>query len=128
VIHGDEPESIGGTNEGPSPFVLLGMALASCTITTIWRVARDKGIELSGVEVDVAHKQNRFDETAESSYLVTCDLRMTAIRRRIVVKGRLSDEDVEALLWGAEHCPVSNTLMSGIPLKTEIKAAAPSEA
>jgi putative redox protein len=109
-LHCDEPASIGGTNHGPSPFSLLEMALANCTITTIWRVARDKGIGLATIEVDVSYKPNRTDETAESSYLVTCDLRMTDIRRRILVGGDFDDDALEAMLWGAEHCPVSNTI------------------
>ena len=29
VLIGDEPESIGGTNVGPSPFVLIQMSLAN---------------------------------------------------------------------------------------------------
>lgn len=121
TLLGDEPESIGGTNEAPSPFALLSMALANCTLTTMWRVARDEKIALSGMEVYVAHKQNRLDETADSPYQVTCNLRMTEIQRRIVVDGDLSDSDVQALLWGAEHCPVSNTLEGSTRIKTTIK-------
>lgn len=120
----DEPESIGGTNEGPSPFSLLEMSLANCTITTIWRVARDKQISLDGLEVDVSYKPNRSDETAESSYLLTCDLRMVELRRRITVTGDFDDDELQAMLWGAEHCPVSNTVAGGVPIQTKITRGA----
>jgi uncharacterized OsmC-like protein len=126
TVLGDEPESIGGTNEAPSPFAYLETALANCTLSTMWRVARDEKIDLSGMEVYVSHKQNRLDETATSPYQVTSDLRMTEIRRRIVVDGDLSDDDVKKLLWGAEHCPVSNTIEAATPIKTTIKVSAAS--
>lgn len=121
TLLGDEPESIGGTNEAPSPFALLSIALANCTLTTMWRVARDEKIALSGMEVRVSHKQNRLDETADSPYQVTCDLRMTEIQRRIVVEGDINEGDAQALLWGAEHCPVSNTIVGSTPIKTTIE-------
>ncbi len=117
----DEPESIGGTNCGPSPFSLLEMSLANCTITTIWRVARDEDIGLESIEVDVSYKPNRTDESAETSYLVTCDLRMVDLRRRILVSGDFDEEELGMLLWGAENCPVSNTIAGGVPIATSIE-------
>lgn len=122
----DEPESIGGTNTGPSPFSLLQMALANCSATTILRVAKDEKIPITGLEVRVFHKQNRLDETATSHYTVTCDLRMTELRRRIVVEGELSEEQLKLLLWGVEHCPVSNSIEKAIPIKTDLRLGAPS--
>jgi uncharacterized OsmC-like protein len=116
----DEPESIGGTNAGPSPFSLLEMALANCTITTMWRVARDERIPVEEIEVDVSSKPSHNDETAESSYRVTCDLRMLEMRRRITVSGEINDEQFRALLWGAEHCPVSNSIEVAIPIQTSM--------
>lgn len=83
-------------------------------------VAREKNIALEGVKVRVAHQQNiidcygPFDPRQRS-------LKITRLRRRIDVKGDLSAEDVETLLWGANHCPVSNSLDGAIEIDTRIK-------
>ena len=83
-------------------------------------VSREKNIALAGVKVRVAHQQNitdcygPFDPRQRS-------LKITKLRRHIEVKGDLSEEDVEALLWGANHCPVSNSLEGAIEIETKIK-------
>jgi uncharacterized OsmC-like protein len=43
------------------------------------------------------------------------------MRRHNEVSGELSAEDVETLLWGANHCPVSNSLEGAIEIETRIK-------
>jgi uncharacterized OsmC-like protein len=43
----DEPESLGGTNEGPAPHELLPAMLASCASTMITFYARARNWELS---------------------------------------------------------------------------------
>jgi uncharacterized OsmC-like protein len=82
-------------------------------------VAYDKGIDLRGVEVDISHKQNIVVSGPRDPR--QRQLRMTELRRSIRVRGELGDEEREALLWGANHCPVSNTLDGGIDLKTRLK-------
>ena len=49
----DEPESVGGTNEGPQPTELLLAALSSCFTLAVAHAARKRGIELSHVDVEV---------------------------------------------------------------------------
>jgi uncharacterized OsmC-like protein len=127
-LHGDEPERIGGTNTGPNPFSLLQMSLANCSIGAMLRVARDEKFPLEGLEVEISYKVNRLDESPTSHYTVTCDLRMTEMRKKVRVVGEIEDEQAKALLWAAEHCPVSNTLSGGVPITEEIEVVRPSEA
>ncbi len=85
-------------------------------------VSREKNILLEEVKVRVTHKQNIRvggpHDPAQRS------LKITELRRHIQVKGTLSEQDVEALLWGANHCPVSNTLEGAVPIKTRIEVVA----
>lgn len=127
-LHGDEPERIGGTNTGPNPFSLLQMGLANCSIGAMLRAARDEGIPVEGLEVEVSYKVNRLDEGPTSHYTVTCDLRMTEIRKKVRVVGEIDERQAATLLWAAGHCPVSNTLAGGVAIRREIEVVRPSEA
>ena len=118
-VLGDEPVELGGEGHGPNPFALLQMSLASCTIVTILGVAHEKGIGVRGVEVDVKHKQNMAVSGPNDPR--QRELKITALRRTIHLEGDLSDEQRAALLWGANHCPVSNTLEEAIDIETSLE-------
>jgi putative redox protein len=47
----DEPNDLGGDDEGPSPQELLAASLASCTAVTIEMYAKRKGWEVGPIEV-----------------------------------------------------------------------------
>jgi putative redox protein len=122
VLIGDEPEELGGKNQGPNPFALLQMSLANCTIVTVKGEADLLGVELDGLTVDVKHKQNKLVGGPADPEQRT--LKMTQLRRSINVRGGLSPEQVDRLLWAAENCPVSTTLAEGVEIKTEIEHSA----
>ena len=49
----DEPLSVGGTNEGPQPTELLLAAVASCFTLAVSHAAKQRGVELTHLAVDV---------------------------------------------------------------------------
>ncbi len=49
----DEPESAGGSNEGPQPTELLLASVSSCFTLAVAHVAGRRGIELSHLNVEV---------------------------------------------------------------------------
>lgn len=67
----------------------------------------------------VVHKQNiKVDGPHDPAQR---RLKITELRRHIEVKGDLSEEEAQALLWGAEHCPISNTLEGAVSIKTRLE-------
>jgi putative redox protein len=91
----DEPETIGGTDTGPTPHELLPATLASCISTMIALYAQRKQWDVSELCVDVDYENDanprRFDVT-------------------IHLPDGLTDEQVMRLTRVAETCPVRRAL------------------
>ncbi len=67
----DEPKNMGGTNDGPSPVQVLLMALAGCLNVTGHEVARQRGLKLNKLRINIEGNMNAcnfmgcsFDERA----------------------------------------------------------------
>lgn len=85
-------------------------------------VSREKQIDLRAVQVRVVHKQNiKVDGPHDPRQR---SLRMTELRRHIEVQGEIGEKEREALLWGANHCPVSNTLEGAVKITTRLEVVA----
>ncbi|MDM4772770.1 OsmC family protein [Solimonas sp. SE-A11] len=106
TFYSDEPESVGGDNQGPAPHDLLDAALGSCTALTLTLVARRKGFALTDVRVEVDHEKG-----ADGSHVM---------HRRIELVGDLTGEQREYLLGIANKCPVHKTLSGKIDIDTAL--------
>jgi putative redox protein len=93
----DEPESAGGSDEGPSPTRLLAASLAACTAITMEMYAERKQWELADVEVEVEMEYGKA--SLARSFAVT-----------IRLPKELSEEQQERLRLIAGKCPVHRTL------------------
>ena len=91
----DEPESVGGTNQGPQPTELLLGALSSCFTLAVAYAAAKRGIELSHLEVEVT---GTYDGPSFSALEIRVDAGCDD-----AVKDRLMES-------AARVCYVSNTL------------------
>lgn len=58
VVETDQPESAGGDNTAPSPFEIFLTSLASCTGITILSFCQNKGIDTSGLKMEVNFERN----------------------------------------------------------------------
>ena len=102
----DEPREVGGSDTGLTPYELLLAALGACTSMTIRLYARRKGWPVTGVEVRLRHDRIHAEDCAdcetESGYL-------DRVRKEILVRGELTQEQLRRLGEIARHCPVNQT-------------------
>lgn len=120
---GDEPLEFGGQDRGFNPFALLMASLGNCTVVTVTGVSREHNIPLEKVACQVSHKQNKLcygpNDPGQRG------LKITVLTRHIQVWGTISEAQSDQLLYGAEHCPVSNTLEAGVRIRTTIELMGP---
>ncbi len=102
----DEPESVGGADEGPSPTRMLAGALAGCTAITVEMYADRKGWELPDLRVDVEVIGNPIG--GKASYAVTLNL-----------PGGLTEDQTARLTTIAGKCPVHKLLIQETEITTD---------
>lgn len=49
----DEPSDFGGNNEGPNPLEYMFTGLAGCMNVTLHHVAKEKGIDIESLEINI---------------------------------------------------------------------------
>jgi putative redox protein len=111
----DEPESVGGTNTGPSPYELLAAALGACTTMTLRMYADRKNWPLQAVEARLEHSKIHCEDCADADNRWS---RIDHFSREITVDGPLDDDQRHRLLEIADRCPVHRTLHSDVKVTT----------
>lgn len=107
LIYADEPQELGGTDEGMAPGALLLASLGSCTAITIRMYADRKEIPLDSIKIDLA-----ICKEEEMS-------KETTISRKIEFLGELTSEQRERLMQIADKCPIHKLLSNPIKIVTE---------
>ncbi|RZK14304.1 MAG: OsmC family peroxiredoxin [Flavobacterium sp.] len=97
-IYADEPEELGGTNEGMAPGALLLASLGSCTAITVRMYADRKQIPLTGLTIHLTICPE--EEMNEG----------TVIERKIELIGDLDEEQRKRLMIIADKCPIHKIL------------------
>ena len=115
----DEPISVGGNGNGPSPYEYLLAGLGACTSMTIRLYAELKKIPLARVSVLLRHDKIHASDCAECE---TKEGKIDRIEREIRLEGDLSPEQRGKLLEIADKCPVHRTLHSEIDIRTKVAA------
>ena len=120
----DEPESLGGSNLGPSPVELALAALGACQEIT-YRLYADKlGIPLDKIEIDLSGNLDfkgflALDDNIRPGYL--------GINVTVNIESTASDAEIDKLkdIVNA-HCPVLDLFSNKTPVNISVNKTASS--
>lgn len=116
----DEPLEYGGSNEGPSPYEYLLVALGACTAMTVQMYARRKGWALEEALVRLSHHKIHAEDCRD------CDEKERKIdrfERELELRGELDEIQRQRLLEIAGMCPVHRTLTGKVRIDTTLRPA-----
>lgn len=117
----DEPDDMGGTNEGPNPLEFLLAGQAGCLNVTATKVATDMGIELEDLEITI---EGDFDVEA---FQTEAPEERTAVRNIGVRLEADANTDDETLVeWGERveaRCPVSDNIKNDTDVDLTVEGA-----
>lgn len=114
----DEPEDVGGKDEGPDPYDYLLMALGSCSVITMKMYANRKEWPVEDIYIEMRHNKTHAEDCED------CDdpkARIDKIEKDIIVEGDLSEEQLERLLEISKKCPVHKTLLSDVEIVSTVE-------
>ena len=121
----DEPEQLGGTNTGPTPYEILLGALAACIAVTLRLYANHKGIALDGVDVRLEFDRVHADDCED------CDSRddgwIERIKSDVTIHGDFDEAQRKRLGQVARRCPVHKTLINGVHIVDQVTFSTPNE-
>ncbi len=113
----DEPEALGGTDQGPNPVELVLAALATCQEITYRLYADHLGIPLDGVSVTLTGDLDlrgffAVDEAVRPGF--------QAIRGEVKLESTAGPEQLARLKEAVDrHCPVLDILGRATPVSLE---------
>lgn len=107
----DEPKSVGGTNQGPSPYDYLIAALGACTAMTVRMYADREKWPLDSVKVTLGHSRIHEKDCEECEER---DVGLDQIERSVELSGDLTEEQHLRLIKVADRCPVGQSLERGV--------------
>jgi len=114
----DQPESLGGTDTGPTPLDYTFIALGGCLVTIAKIVAGQRKIDLRKVEVEINADINL-------AVLRGQEMNDRAGFRNVEVKVNIDadltdDEKLEFLHEVDRRCPVSDNLVNTTPISLSL--------
>jgi len=115
----DEPEDLGGSDEGPTPMELLMGAIASCMAITMRMYAERKSWPLDSVEVDVQNEKVAVEDCP--GYEGDKTGKIDVITAQITLHGDLDREQRTRIAEIGGKCPVHKLVASGAHFIDELR-------
>lgn len=109
TVISDEPEEIGGRNEGMNPNELLLASLGACTAMTLRMYADRKEWPVDSISVDLKMDIVKGNES-----------QTTYIKRHIKIGGNVSEEQRHRMLQIADMCPLHRIMTSPIVISSNL--------
>jgi putative redox protein len=119
-LSADEPQTVGGTDTGPTPYDLIAAALGACTSMTVALYARRKQWALETVTVKLGHSRVHAADCANCE---AKDGLLDRIEVEVEFHGNLDEDQRQRLLQIANQCPVHKTLTSKIDIRTRLRGS-----
>lgn len=107
TIIADEPEELGGKNEGMNPNSFLLASLGSCTAITLRMYADRKKWPVESIRINLSMDVVKSEQQ-----------KTTYIKSHVHFTGNLSEEQKRRLLKIADHCPLHKILSNPIVITT----------
>lgn len=107
---GDVAPELGGEGAGPDPHDLFDASLGTCKAMTLLLYARQRGLPLEGIDVNVERDDS---EEREGNYRLVVEL---------ALRGQLDDAQRQQLLRVADKCPI-HKLMTSTDIQVETRLA-----
>lgn len=114
----DEPEEVGGSDFGPSPYELVTAGLGACTAMTLQMYARRKNWDLQEVRVHLEHYKDYTEDMMDGEEPAG---KIDHFVRTLELTGDLDATQLERLLEIADRCPVHRTLTEEVKVITNLK-------
>lgn len=112
----DEPKNVpGGKDQGPDPYDYLLMSLGSCTAMTVKMYARQKKWPLEDIFLEMRHSKKHAEDCANCE---TPEAKIDVIEKELIIKGDLSQEQLDKLLEISKKCPVHKTLVGELQIES----------
>lgn len=111
----DEPDTKGGEDVGPDPYDYLLMSLGACSVITMKMYADRKKWPVEDLYIEMLHYKKEADGNGDKSEKVD------VIEKELVIKGDLTDEQIDRLVEISKKCPVHKTLMNSVELVTTVQ-------
>lgn len=108
----DEPVDKGGEDLGPDPYDYLLMSLGSCSVITMKMYADRKKWQIDELFIEMSHYKKDVKGGDGKSE------KQDVIEKEVIVKGDLTDEQIERLVEISKKCPVHRTLMKSVEIQT----------
>lgn len=113
----DEPESVGGSDNGPDPYALLLASLGACKAITVRMYADRKQWPLDKLDIILSHQKVHANDCDDCEQV---DGMVSVIDCVITPQGDLSDEQKHRLVEIAGMCPVHKTITGPNHIRTKM--------